>query len=109
MSAASKCDVELYFDKITLLEGTQELAASGVIPGGSRMNLRHLKEKVDFGTLNEMQQLLLADAQTSGGLLLVVDKNSCDSMLLELKEKGVKAASIIGHFREGRDGRISIN
>ena len=55
---------------VPLIEGTRAAAAAGHIPGGSRRNLDWVLPHTDTGTAGEQDLLLLADAQTSGGLLV---------------------------------------
>jgi selenide,water dikinase len=54
---------------VPFLEGAKEAAAEGYVPGGSRRNLDWVRPHADLG-VDEVTALLLADAQTSGGLLL---------------------------------------
>ena len=55
---------------VPLIDGAREALAAGYVPGGSRRNLDWVAPHADFGGLTEEQLLMLADAQTSGGLLL---------------------------------------
>jgi selenide,water dikinase len=55
---------------VPLIEGTRAAAAAGPLPGGSRRNLDWVRPHTDTGGLAEEDLLLLADAQTSGGLLV---------------------------------------
>src|SRR5205823_13692169 len=55
---------------VPLIEGTRTAARAGHMPGGSRRNLEWVLPHTDRGQVNEEDLLLLADAQTSGGLLL---------------------------------------
>jgi selenide,water dikinase len=55
---------------VPYLEGAREAAAAGYISGGTRRNLDWVRPHTDLGTLDETEALLLADAQTSGGLLV---------------------------------------
>jgi selenide,water dikinase len=55
---------------VPLIEGTLAAARAGHIPGGSRRNLDWVLPHTDTGTASEQDLLLLADAQTSGGLLV---------------------------------------
>jgi selenide, water dikinase len=57
---------------VPVLEGVRELAAAGLFPGGTRRNHAAVRDVVDWGGLPEVDQLLLCDAQTSGGLLVAV-------------------------------------
>jgi selenide, water dikinase len=53
-----------------LIDGTRAAAEAGHVPGGSRRNLHWVRPHTDVGTVGEDDLLLLADAQTSGGLLV---------------------------------------
>jgi selenide, water dikinase len=55
---------------VPLIEGTREAAQAGYMPGGSRRNLHWVLPHTDAGGVREEDLLLLADAQTSGGLLV---------------------------------------
>jgi selenide,water dikinase len=55
---------------VPLIDGTRAAARAGHIPGGSRRNLDWVLPHTDAGTVGEDGLLLLADAQTSGGLLV---------------------------------------
>ena len=55
---------------VPVIEGTREAQRAGYLPGGSRRNLSWVVPHADFGSLPEDELLLLADAQTSGGLLV---------------------------------------
>jgi selenide,water dikinase len=55
---------------VPYLAGARESAYAGFVPGGSRRNLDWVRPHLDPGTYDDTKQLLLADAQTSGGLLL---------------------------------------
>src|SRR6516165_9789082 len=55
---------------VPLIEGTREAARAGYMPGGSRRNLDWVLPHTDTGEISEEDLFLLADAQTSGGLLV---------------------------------------
>ena len=55
---------------VLLIDGARAAARAGHIPGGSRRNLDWVRPHTDPGTVGEDDLLLLADAQTSGGLLV---------------------------------------
>jgi len=56
---------------VPLLDGAREAARDGYISGGTRRNLDWVGKAADLSGVDEQTALLLADAQTSGGLLLV--------------------------------------
>ncbi len=58
---------------VPVLDGVHELLERGMIPGGTRRNLSAVERMCTFGPLGDDNRLVLADAQTSGGLLLAID------------------------------------
>jgi len=56
---------------IPMLDGAREAVRDGYVSGGTRRNLEWVGDAADLSTVDEQTALLLADAQTSGGLLLV--------------------------------------
>jgi cysteine desulfurase NifS/selenium donor protein len=108
MSTASKCDVEIDFGKVPFLREVKNLATAGVIPGGSYNNLDYVKDFVDFGNHPRTDQLLLCDAQTSGGLLVALPEKDAKPYLEALKQKGLSEAVVIGQFSSDGKGIIHI-
>ncbi len=77
MCLASKVSAEINFRNLDFLKGVRELAETGVVPGGTKRNLDFVKDAVIFDKkLSEVEQLLTADAQTSGGLLIAMPEKS---------------------------------
>jgi selenide,water dikinase len=105
MTLESAVSVVVEFAAVPFLPGAVELAADGVMPGGSRRNLSWALEFVDVGDHDEVHQLLLADAQTSGGLVFGVDPSETASVLAELAATGHLAAHI-GTAGAGSPGLI---
>jgi len=108
MSMGSACDVHVYFDKLPFLREVINLAAAGIIPGGTYNNLDFVRQDVDFGTLTRTDQLLLSDAQTSGGLLVAMKASDANNYLADLHNNGFSAASVIGEFTGKGTGKIKI-
>ena len=102
----SGIDVAIDFAAVPLLPGTRELAEAGSMPGGSRRNLEWADERLDRGGFEELDVLLLADAQTSGGLVFGVDPTEVDGVLVDLDSTGHLAA-VIGRATAG-SGRITL-
>ncbi len=76
---------------VPLFEGASELAALGFVPGGTERNLAHFRRFVD-GECDSFD--LLADPQTSGGLLLTCPASSTDDLLADLASTGHTAAVV---------------
>jgi selenide,water dikinase len=55
---------------VPYLDGAREAAADGFVSGGTRRNLDWVRPSTDLTKIDELEALLLADAQTSGGLLV---------------------------------------
>ena len=71
MCKASNVSATINFDKIKFLNGAFEMAQKNIIPGGSKRNLEYISKDIDFNeNIADFQKLMLADAQTSGGLLM---------------------------------------
>ena len=73
-----------------------DLIAQDCIPGGSRENLRAAEAFTDFGSASVAQKILLADAQTSGGLLLCVASHRLDGVREVLKKHRTPCAAVVG-------------
>jgi len=106
---ASGVGAEIDSSSLPLIEGARELAEAGHVPGGTRRNLKDVGDDVTFAEhVTETTRLLLADAQTSGGLLLCVDPDRGEALLADLVEAGVEAA-IIGRLVEDEGARIRVS
>ena len=103
MAIESRVRVTITFDAIPFLAGAIELARDGLMPGGSRRNLDWGRELLDAGSHDELSQLLVADAQTSGGLVFGIDPGETAGVLAELADTGHSAA-LIGSVTAGPPG-----
>ena len=106
MAKASGMNAELYVDQIPFLPAARQYVEDGIVPGGTRRNLAWIADQVDAGSFGEVDLLLLADAQTSGGLVFGVDKDKSSDVCAELEDLGVVAA-LIGETVAG-EGKISL-
>jgi selenide,water dikinase len=108
MAKASGVAAELVAEAVPLLPGALDLAKTERFPGGSTRNLSDVSEDVEFPEgMEEFERLLLADAQTSGGLLLAVDSDALDGLMDSLS-KVAPDARVIGQMQEGPPGRIRV-
>jgi len=103
----SKVGAQINTEEVLFLPETRELAEAGFIPGGSRRKLEWLNERLERGDCDETEVLLLADAQTSGGLLFGVDESKAQEALNELATSG-HSASIIGSVID-EEGKIVLS
>lgn len=100
MALTSNVEAVLDVRNIAFLPGAKQYAEDGVIPGGTRRNLAWVEHQIDAGSYGETDLLLLADAQTSGGLIFGVDKDKSGGVCAELNERGI-SAMVIGETRAG--------
>ena len=110
MTRASKVSATVELDAIPFIEGSRELAEQGVAPGGTHRNLESLAPDVAWDdSVTDVEKLMLADAQTSGGLLISVPDAATQPLLDALADHGVETRAIIGSISElGGDGGPSI-
>jgi selenide,water dikinase len=108
MSSASKCDVDIIYNHVPFIEEVEALASAGSIPGGTFNNLEYVSPHVDFGSIGRTRQLMLCDAQTSGGLLIALSPEEAKKCLDLLKSSGVFQSEIIGEFKKPGNGQITI-
>lgn len=108
MSVASECNVRIDFEKVPFLREVKNLTTAGIIPGGTYNNLDFVKDFVDFGNHPRTDQLLLCDAQTSGGLLVALSEKNAENYLNDLKKNGITEAVVIGRFEKGNRGAIRV-
>jgi selenide,water dikinase len=107
MADASAVAIHLSFADIPFLAGARNYAAQGIFPGGAFDNRKHFEAKVQFAdVLNEPEQMLLFDPQTSGGLLLGVPRERLDGFLARAHQVD-QAAWVIGNVEAGVGIKVS--
>ncbi|MDP1635865.1 MAG: selenide, water dikinase SelD [Gallionellaceae bacterium] len=100
---------ELQFGKVPVLPEALPLAKQGIGPGAIDRNLASYGHEVDFDArLQDWQRRLLADAQTSGGLLVSVAAESADEVLGCFRRAGFGQAAVIGTMRQGA-ARVAVS
>ncbi len=102
---SDQTELTLCLDSVPLLPDVREMASMGMIPAGNYTNREHMKGKVSFESM-EKEDLVFAsdmifDPQTSGGLLLAVDREASGEMLAKLRPYFPQAAAI-GRFSNGK-------
>jgi selenide, water dikinase len=108
MLGAGGIGVRLEADDVPVLEEAWDFVRRDVVPGGTRRNLASVESFVDWSErLTPEQRLVLADAQTSGGLLMAVDPAAASALLADLHQRGVQAATQVGTFTDNL-GRIEV-
>jgi len=105
--AASGCAAVVEASGIRFLPGVLDLAGRGIVPSGTRSNHRFVSPSTDWSDLSEVEQLVLADAQTSGGLLLSVPSGKADQLRSALHDREVDPYDV-GRVVGGDPGAIRI-
>jgi selenide, water dikinase len=90
---------------VPVLRGVLDLARADVVPGGTKRNHAFVSPSTEWGELTGPEQMVLADAQTSGGLLIAAADG--DRLSTELAKRRVPFAEI-GEVTEGPSGRITV-
>jgi selenide,water dikinase len=109
MTAGSKVGARVSLSKVPVLPEAWDLVQEGVCPGGTKRNYESLQGAIVWapGIRNEAQ-LILCDAQTSGGLLIAVPKDRTTALIQRLRERQTPAAALIGEIIEDPAGRIRV-
>lgn len=101
--------LRIYPERVPLIDKVLDLARMGIVPAGTLRNLSFRRqyltgaEKVEPAFMD-----ILFDPQTSGGLLIAVKAEEGKLLMADLRERGIKDASIIGEFVESPRGKIVI-
>ena len=110
MTAASAVNAQVFADKVPVLPAAREYVRAGIAPGGTHANLKFLADWVTFAAeLSKEDQLLLCDAQTSGGLLASVPAGEATEIVQMLRAAGASEAAVVGQIIAGSTGRIAVS
>ncbi|MFI5048173.1 MAG: selenide, water dikinase SelD [Acidimicrobiia bacterium] len=109
MLDASGVAAEVDLDAVPVINGVRALLADGMVAGGTQRNHAFVSDAVDWNGIDESEQLLLADAQTSGGLLFAVAPEHEAALVAALAEQGTLACAVIGHVVAGAAGTTRVN
>ena len=102
ITEASMVSARVEMASVPVLDGVEKLVEAGVYPGGSMRNLDSVWPTVT-SRVGETSLKILADAQTSGGLLMAVPPDILERFLERLVPVAPEAA-VIGEFLEAKDG-----
>jgi selenide, water dikinase len=109
VTAASGVTARVTAAAVPVLPAAREYVNSGIAPGGTHANWKFLAEWVTFDAgLSKEEQLLLCDAQTSGGLLASVPAADADRLVAALHAARVSAAAVVGRVEAAGGGRITV-
>jgi selenide,water dikinase len=109
MSRGAGLTGEIEFNRVPILPAALELAKLGYGPGAIERNMESYGGDVHFADgMASWQQRLLADAQTSGGLLVSVSPEAVDEVLACFHQAGFEQAAVIGTMKKGAAGVVVI-
>lgn len=106
MAEQSGVDLEIWADAVPLIEGARTLAEAGAVPGGTGRNRKWIDHRLTVAGVDDLMVTMLADAQTSGGLLFGAADDAASRAVEALLASGHQAA-IIGRCHTG-DGATTV-
>jgi selenide,water dikinase len=110
MLAASRCGARIRAAQVPALPHARELALRGAIPGGTQRNTAAAAPRTRWDSnVEQVDRILLNDAQTSGGLLIAIDSSGLGGLLSRLGEAGSPVtAAVIGEITESPTGVVEV-
>ncbi len=108
MTIGSHVHATVWASRVPVLEAARALARAGAIAGGTARNVEYLRPRVTFESLDEIDRLILCDAQTSGGLLMAVPRDRLRSLMDALRQRDVDPVAHVGEITEEGDGHIRV-
>jgi selenide,water dikinase len=109
MANGSKCGMVLRVSQVPVLPFALEYARMGLVPAGTYANRNYCQKSLTVDPAVPAHLLeILADAQTSGGLLISVAADRAAEMLSKLHARGIREAALIGEVSPGPPGTITV-
>lgn len=109
MAGAAGVSIRIDASAVPTLPGTEDRVVAGLVPGGTKNNLRYVEQATRFDdSVGQGRRLILADAQTSGGLVIAVAAEGEARLLEELETRGVETRAVIGEVADGEAGTLEV-
>jgi len=109
IAKASNVDIAIDSESVPVFDGTITLAKKGFISGGTYANHEFLAPIVTYDkSVSELKQLILCDAQTSGGIVMFCKPKDVKKIQSELSKTEL-ANSIIGHVITNGNGILNVD
>ena len=109
MMSASGVTATVSWSSVPILPGALELARSGSVSGGTARNMDGLKDSVMLATgVSDLEFTILADAQTSGGMLISVRRDRADDLVKSLIDNRTLYSQVIGEVSSGTPGVVTV-
>ena len=110
MCSNTNLTASINFNNISFINKVNDFALKNIVPGGTKNNLKFYQSNVHFDKgINKHQKLMLADAQTSGGLLISINKNDSNILIDYLNNNSYYKTQIIGNFSVKKNINIIVN
>ena len=111
MLDSSGMDAKIFVDQLPVLPGTFKYAEQKVVPGGLLSNRKFYNPRISVGAgVTRLEELLVVDPQTSGGLLISLAAENAQVFVNDLQKNGVEDARIIGEIsNSSNEPRISLH
>ncbi len=107
--AGSRLAAELWVENLPAFAHARQMADEGLVPGGTQRNIEAAALVTTYeAEVSAANRILLADAQTSGGLLLAVRPDRLDELLAALRRERTPAAAVIGRLVNGPVGHVRV-
>jgi selenide,water dikinase len=101
--------VRIFSRQVPVIDEALEFASMGLIPAGAYKNREFRASMMDVAqNVERSRQDLLADPQTSGGLLIGVSADQAADLVTALKDAGIDAAAQIGEVLESPEEKIMV-
>lgn len=108
IAQASGVTIEIDSGQVPLMARTLELAQAGVLTRAHKSNLEYIAEGLDAGGVDEKLVKVLADAQTSGGLLIAVAPDKAYRLIELLKENKTPAVAVVGSVKNSEQAAVVV-
>ena len=105
--ADDRITIKFDYNNIPVMQEAKEMADIGIIPAGTYNNMSYLKDKIKYSQELE-DDIILYDAQTSGGLLIAVLPKDALKLLKSLKNAGYEYSSIIAEVCEREEKSLIV-
>ncbi len=109
MMKASGTSAALNWSKIPLLPGALELATAGAVSGGTARNIEAIRDVVNFEDgVGDIEFTILADAQTSGGMLISIPEERSEALVNSLVANQTLYSSVVGKVFDDDPGIVTV-
>jgi selenide,water dikinase len=109
LALASQVGATIWLDALPVVDAAWTYVRAGIAPGGTHANWRFLNDWVRYDDgVDKAAQLVVCDAQTSGGMLIAVPEDRVERLIEELVARGAPCAARVGRLTEGPPGRMVV-